>query len=167
MVRDGRRCADRRRSQPGPTRRERTEEAPTQFATKSGWVTTGDQGVPRRQPRLRAAGARRPTTTRAPTPSGEAARPGRHQQSGTALRAGVGHEVRCETQLATSHVGEANATDNPKTRPPAPTWDNACVLGATGWCLAPYVGVWRNRWVECSVEARQNPEKQPWHAVAG
>ena len=147
MVRDGRRSTDRRRSQPGPTRRERTEAAPTQVATKSGWIGTGDQGGPRRQPRLRTAGVIRPTTATAPDPSGEAAGPRQHRPSATAPCAGVGHAVRCDTQLASSHVGEAKRYRQPRVQTACAdlakcprAWRHRLVFGAIRGCLAQQVG---------------------------
>ena len=80
------------------------------------------------------------------TPSGEAARPGRHQQSGTALRAGLGIAVRRATQTVTGHVDDAERYRQPEVEPACAdlgkwlrTWRHRLVCGAIRGCLAQQV----------------------------
>ena len=81
------------------------------------------------------------------TPSGEAARLGRHRQSGTALRAGGGIAVRRATQTATDHVDDAERYRQPEVEPACAdlgkwlrTWRHRLVCGAIRGCVAQQVG---------------------------
>ena len=120
----------------------------------------GNPGYERRGPGARQRRQRRIAAARQPAPANTG-----NRQLPLAQVMGMQRAATRRCSPATSAM--PNATGNPNFKRPTPTWTNACVLGATGWCLAPYVGVWRHRWVECSVEAHQNREKQSWHAGAG